>query len=78
LAALRQEQSISQLASQFKVHSIVISRWKTQLLENAEVIFKDGRVKKKSADPNIDELYQEIGRLKVELDWLKNKSAVFD
>jgi transposase-like protein len=78
LTAVKQEKTISQLAAQFKVHPIVISRWKAQLLENAEVIFQDGRVKKKSDDSNIDELYQEIGRLKVELDWLKKKSAAFD
>jgi transposase-like protein len=78
LTAAKQEKTISQLAAQFKVHPIVISRWKAQLLENAEVLFQDGRVKKKSDDPNIDELYQEIGRLKVELDWLKKKSAAVD
>jgi putative transposase len=78
LAAQKQDKTISQLAAQFKVHPIVISRWKAQLLSGAEVIFKDGRVKKKSDDPNIDELYQEIGRLKVELDWTKKKSEGFD
>ena len=70
LAAQRQDKTISQLAAQFKVHPIVISRWKAQLLDNAEQVFQDKRVKKKSNDPTHDELYQEIGRLKVELDWV--------
>ena len=78
LAALKQDKTISQLSAQFKVHSIVISRWKAQLLQSADVVFKDGRSKKKSDDPDIDKLYQEIGRLKVELDWVKKKSDAFD
>jgi putative transposase len=71
LAAQRQDKTISQLAAQFKVHPIVISRWKAQLRDNAETVFKDGRAKKKTDDVDTDKLYQEIGRLKVELDWLK-------
>jgi transposase-like protein len=74
LAAHRQDKTISQLAAQFKVHPIVISRWKAQLLENAATVFQDGRSKKKSDETNVDELYQKIGRLEVELDWLKKKS----
>jgi len=71
LAAQRQDKTISQLAAQFKVHPIVISRWKAQLLDNAEQVFQDKRAKKKSDDRTHDDLYQEIGRLKVELDWIK-------
>jgi transposase-like protein len=78
LAAQRQDKTISQLAAQFKVHPIVISRWKAQLIANSELVFKDGRTKKKTDDDNVDKLYQEIGRLKVELDWLKKKSDLFD
>jgi transposase len=78
LAAQKQDKSISQLAAQFEVHPTIISKWKAQLLDHAETIFKDGRIKKKSNDPNVDELYQKIGRLEVELDWLKKKSDLFD
>jgi transposase-like protein len=78
LVAQRHDKTISQLAAQFKVHPIVISRWKAQLRDNAEAVFKDGRVKKKTDDVNVDKLYQEIGRLKVELDWIKKKSEEFD
>jgi hypothetical protein len=56
------------------VHPIVISRWKAQLLDNAATVFQDGRSKKKSDETNVDELYQKIGRLEVELDWIKKKS----
>ena len=78
LAAQQQDKTISQLAAQFKVHPIVISRWKAQLRDNAETIFKDGRSKKKTDDVNVDKLYQEIGKLKVELDWTKKKSELLD
>jgi transposase-like protein len=78
LAAQKQDKTISQLAAQFKIHPNIIARWKSQLLDNAEDIFQDGRIKKKPDTPNIDELYQEIGRLKMELDWVKKKSAGFD
>jgi transposase-like protein len=78
LAAHRQDKTISQLASQFKVHPTVISQWKAQLLDSAASVFQDGRSKKKSDDPSQDELYQKIGRLEVENDWLKKKSELFD
>ena len=78
LAAQRQDKTISQLAAQFKVHPIVISRWKAQLLDHAEEVFQDKRSQKKSDAPTHDELYQEIGRLKVELDWVKKKSELLD
>jgi putative transposase len=78
LAAQKQDKTISQLAAQFKVHPTVISRWKAQLLDNAETVFQDGRAKKKSDEPAVEELYQKIGRLEVELDWVKKKSQEID
>jgi transposase-like protein len=78
LAAQRQDKTISQLAAQFKVHPTIISKWKAQLLDSAADLFQDGRGKKKKEDTNVDDLYQKIGRLEVELDWLKKKSELFD
>jgi transposase-like protein len=78
LAAHRQDKTISELAAQFKVHPTIISKWKAQLLDNVANIFQDGRGKKKKEDTTVDELYQKIGRLEVELDWLKKKSDLFD
>ena len=52
--------------------------WKAHLLDSAESIFQDGRTKKKQEVPNVDELYQKIGKLEVENDWLKKKSEQFD
>jgi transposase-like protein len=78
LAAHRQDKTLSQLAAQFKVHPNAVSRWKLQLLDNIELVFQDGRSKPKHDDSLVDELYQKIGRLEVELDWLKKKSDLFD
>jgi transposase-like protein len=47
LAAQRQDKTIRQLAAHFKVHPIVISRWKAQLLDQADLIFNDGRTKRR-------------------------------
>lgn len=80
LAAVKQEKTLSQLAAQFKVHSTVISKWKAQLLENLPNIFVDGRTQKKHQEDDHDAqaLYEKIGRLEVEIDFLKKKSAQFD
>ncbi len=78
LAAIQERQTSSAIASQYEVHPNQVSVWKKQALEGMESIFTDGR---KSADPAqeqsriIEELYQKIGRLQMELDWLKKKSA---
>ena len=78
LAAIRQEKTLSQLSSQFKVHPVAIAKWKSRLLDQAADVFIDGRTQKHNDDPGVEELYQEIGRLKVELDWVKKKSQTLD
>jgi transposase-like protein len=78
LAAQKQDKTLSQLAAQFKVHPNVISKWKLHLLENVAALFQDGRSKKKDEETEVNDLYQKIGRLEVELDWLKKKSDLFD
>jgi putative transposase len=76
LAALKGDKTVPELASQHGVHPTLIHGWKKQLLEGAEEVFAAG------AKPSTQEgevlqaqLYEEIGRLKVELDWVKKKSA---
>lgn len=74
LAAARGQKTLSQLAKQYSVHANQISKWKSQLLESAPDLFRDGRQKKKEKDSIREEqLYEQIGRQKVELDWLKKK-----
>jgi transposase-like protein len=77
LAAIRQEKTISQLSSQFHVHPNQIGKWKSLLLDNIEQLFRDGRLKKPKDEADINELYSKIGRLEMENDFLKKKSAEF-
>jgi transposase len=76
LAALKQDKTVNELASQHGIHPTLIHGWKKQLLAGAEEVFADG-AKASGADPLAvqAQLYEEIGRLKVELDWVKKKAA---
>ena len=78
LAAVRGDTTLAQLSSRFGVHGNQVSAWKRVLLEHAAELFEDGRKKSKRDDVNEEELYEQIGRLKMELEWLKKKTAEFD
>lgn len=76
VAAIKGVKTSSELASQFQVHSVQISTWKKKALEALPDVFRHPtKQKPKSEDELTGPLYQEIGRLKMELDWLKKKSA---
>lgn len=77
--AIRGEKTLSQLGSQFKVHPIQIAKWRKAALEQLPELFVDGRTRKaRDGAADNDALYGEIGRLKVELDWLKKKVGMLD
>jgi transposase-like protein len=79
LEAIRGEKTLSQLASQYRVHPIQIGHWKKLAVEMLPELFADGR--KRKAEPGEVEqqvLYEEIGRLKVELDWVKKKAGLLE
>lgn len=75
LEALKGLTPINVLASEYGVQPNQISLWKKQMKDNVSEIFKNrrGRTKEKE-DQTERKLYEEIGRLKVELDWLKKKA----
>ena len=76
LEAIRGLKTVSEIAQQFKVHPNQVTLWKKQLLAGAEHVFEGGNGKpSKSDEPAASELYEQIGRLKVELEWLKKKVA---
>jgi transposase-like protein len=75
LAAVRGDKTTAQLASEFSVHTSQVTAWKKQLLEQAVGLFEDGRQRRDESAANEQELYEQIGRLKMEVEWLKKKSA---
>jgi transposase len=79
LAAHKGDRTVAQLASAFDVHATQVSQWKKQLLDNAGAAFGGDR-KGSEVDHEAREaaLYQQIGKLQMELDWLKKKVAQLD
>ena len=76
LAACRGDKTTAQLAAEYEVHVGQITAWKKQLLEGAIGLFEDGRGRRPDeAAANDQELYEQIGRLKMEVEWLKKKAA---
>jgi len=79
LEAIKGMKTASELASQFQVHPTQISAWKKQAREILPEGFKRGSPPKQKTEQQLTApLYEEIGRLKMELDWLKKKAAIFD
>jgi transposase-like protein len=78
LAAIKGMKTSSELASQYLVHPTQISSWKKQVIESMPDIFQRGKQhKQKNEEELTAPLYEEIGRLKMELDWLKKKCTQF-
>ncbi len=81
LIAIRGEKTISQISSDFQVHSTQIGLWKKQALENFSELFKDNHKKEKQKEieyqAQLDNLYKVIGQRDIELDWLKKKLSIF-
>ncbi len=76
LAALKGDRTASELVSAFGVHATQISAWKKQLADGAAELFADGRKRERVDHESREaELYQQIGKLQMELDWLKKKVA---
>lgn len=78
LAAVKEDRTVPALVKEFGVHSSQVQKWKRQLLERAAELFADGRTRRDEDQVAQAELYAEIGRLQMELSWLKKKSAELD
>jgi transposase-like protein len=75
LEAIRGEKTVAELASQYEIHPTMINGWKRKVLEEASQIFESVKPIKEKAESQIDELYRQIGKLKVERDFLAERSA---
>lgn len=74
LEAVRGLKTTAELATEFQMHPGMITRWKTQLLHEASSVFsRDSKTPRLSEEELTAPLYEKIGRLEVELDWLKKK-----
>jgi len=76
LAAIKGQQTINEIAGDFGVHPTQVAQWKKHLLDEAPQVFASMRARQSDDTEALTaRLYQEIGQLKVELDWLKKKSG---
>ena len=73
LSALQNEETTAQLASRFDIHPTMISTWKRQLLDSAADLFDKNQKSRKQVEGQLDELYRQIGQLKVEKKILARK-----
>jgi len=73
LAAIQNDETAAQLASRFGIHPTMVSNWKRQMLEGAADIFDKNNKTRKQDEARTDELYKQIGQLKVENDFLSRK-----
>lgn len=80
LEILKEEKSISQLASEHEIHANVLNRWKNEAIQNFSQLFVDDRKgitkMKNDYEQQINELYAEVEKLTTQLSWLKKKSGL--
>lgn len=75
MEAMKEQATINEIASQYKVHPNQVRNWKNQLLAEGPAVFERKKGQHQSGQESQEaELYEQIGRLKMELEWLKKKS----
>ena len=70
LEALKEQSSLQELSSKYKIHAQQITTWKTEFLENASAVFESKSTKDKTVS-NEEQLYNKIGHMQVQIDFLK-------
>ena len=74
LEAIKGEKSIVEIASEYKVHPNLVGQWKKKALAGFPELFEKGDYKKeKELEKDKDDLYKQIGKMNIEIEWLKKK-----
>lgn len=77
LEAIKGQRTVNEIAARYGVHPNQVSQWKKQAIEELPGVFSDRRARAEAEEEAAKaELYQQIGQLKVELDWLKKRSGM--
>ena len=79
LEMFREEMTISQISSKYGVHQSVLNKWKNTAVEGLPGLFADPRKKSPAdaqKDNTIEELYRQVGKLSLQLEWLKKKCGI--
>ena len=76
LEAIKGQRTVNEIAGGYGVHPTQVTKWKKTALEQLPQVFSDRRMKAEQSEESLRaQLYQQIGQLKVELDWVKKKSG---
>lgn len=76
LAAIKGHQTINEIASEFGIHFSLVNRWKKEAIESLPSVFGNTQAnKEKEVENERERLYQKIGKLQVEIDWLKKNTG---
>ena len=79
IEAIKGQHTTREIAMRYSIHPNLVTYWKKQATEELARVFTDHRARKqKDEDQEKKELYEQIGRLKMELEWLKKKAALLD
>ena len=79
LASIKDDMTTAELSSKYEVHGTQINNWRKRAMDGIVEVFRGKRGKSlKENEKLVDELYRQIGQLKVENDWLKKKAALFE
>jgi putative transposase len=77
IEAIKGQKTVQEIAAHYEVHPNMVTTWKRHALAELPQVFSDHRSRAAEADETLkDALYQQIGKLQVQLDWLKKKSGI--